>query len=139
MANPSHKGENVNKNTKKKTADAVCRLQKALEERGLHRAAKVVGKRIDPEYIRFTLSRSPASFLNSGFLWSHTPEGRGFWGRCHNRLLEPKDISLLGKISGYAVLRYGKRFKVGCQYLSERKMLEIWKAVGECLGYEIQG
>ena len=83
-------------------------------------------------------SRPFSRCLANLFRWGSTPEGFYFW----DKVSEGKRVEHLaeaGEYVEYPIFREGRNLQVGCQTITPKQQLAMFKLLGKQLGYEIEG
>ena len=81
----------------------------------------------------------PEDILFDGFPWETTPEGRKFWTDQHFNLRKTTLVAKAGVVCEYEIERRNSNWLVGCQRITPKQQLKLFKLLADELGYDITG
>ena len=79
----------------------------------------------------------PAHVLSEGIYWGGSPEGYIYWKRYHKKLEVLHRIAKPGEVCRYEIRRHKKDWEVGCDAITPKQRLKLFKLLADDLGYEL--
>lgn len=76
--------------------------------------------------------------VDGAFAWSNTPEGFGFWDDISTKLTSLCTVAKEGSICDYSIEKSGKNWIVGCQTITPKQRLKLFKLLADDLGYKLE-
>ena len=76
----------------------------------------------------------PEDILFDGFIWENTPEGRKFWYKQHLNLGKTTIVAKAGVVCEYMIERHNSDWLVGCQRITPKQQLKLFKLLADDLG-----